>query len=309
MFIIVILYALFASTFSLGKMILQYTQPFFLVGCRMTLAGIILIGYYNFFEKNKVTFNKELYWLYLQATLFIIYIPYTLRYWGLQHMPSAQAALLYNLGPFISYIIACLFYEEVVSLQKVCGLIIGFGGIVLLLSTNNSQFSQEIGFMSLPQLAMVFSITSLSYGWIIMSKLLKSHNHPPALINGISMLCGGILGLTTAYFYEPNSLPITEYAPFITILITIIIISNLICHNLYASLLKRYTPTMLAYASFLSPCFTAFYGWLFLQETLSINFFIATCIIFAGLIIFYQHEIQANMRKQKKVILEKSFNG
>ena len=306
MMIIVLLYALLASTFSLGKIILHYTQPFFLVGIRMTLAGIILLAYYSLFEKNKVIFEARLLWLYVQAILFIIYIPYTLRYWGLQHVTSSQAAFLYNFGPFISYIIACTMYKEEVSWQKIGGLVIGFAGLLVLLLSNNAiAFSSECYCISIPHIAILCSITSLSYGWVIMSQLLKDHQHPPVLINGISMLGGGLLGLTTAYFCEQTRSPITEYRPFLVLLIIIIIISNLICHNLYASLLKRYTPTMLACASFLSPCFTALYGWLFLKEPLSLHFFIAITAVLLGVLTFYLQEIRIIFKKRNSLITEK----
>ena len=40
-----VLYALFASVFTIGKTALEYTEPLFLVGSRMALAGVIMLVY------------------------------------------------------------------------------------------------------------------------------------------------------------------------------------------------------------------------------------------------------------------------
>lgn len=50
---IIILYALFASTFSLGKILLDFAPPIFLVGIRMTIAGLVLLAY-QYFHKDTV---------------------------------------------------------------------------------------------------------------------------------------------------------------------------------------------------------------------------------------------------------------
>src|SRR5438309_1990146 len=54
MVLVIILYLLFASTFTLGKAALAYVSPFLFIGMRMMLGGSLLLGYYKFGKKQKI---------------------------------------------------------------------------------------------------------------------------------------------------------------------------------------------------------------------------------------------------------------
>ena len=56
---IILLYALFATSFSMGKILLQYSPPIFLNGCRMFIAGSILLLYQYFNPREKFHFKKS----------------------------------------------------------------------------------------------------------------------------------------------------------------------------------------------------------------------------------------------------------
>ncbi|MGE4168036.1 MAG: DMT family transporter [Candidatus Babeliales bacterium] len=291
MFQIVMLYALFASTFSLGKALLSFAQPIFLVGIRMSIAGFILLAYQYFSQSASFRFERKHLSMYVQAILFTCYIPYILRFWGLQYMSSSKASLIYTLGPFITYALGYFLSKEEVTFKKMVGLIIGFFGLmpVLINPTPSEDLMGGIGFFSWAELSIVLSISSLSYGWIVVRKFIKDYNYEPAMINGISMFIGGVLALATSLIYEPQT-EIIDPLRFTLILGIIIIVSNLICHNLYGSLLKRYSPTFVSFASFLTPLFAAFYGWVFLHEKISWDFLLSALAVFVGLAIFYQDE-------------------
>ncbi len=294
MVLIVILYALLGGTFSLGKVLVAYAQPFFLVGIRMFTAGLLLLIYQYLQRDATFKFEKKHWSLYLQVILFTIYFPYFLRFWGMRYMPSSKASLLYSLSPFFSYFFSYIFCQEKITAQKIIGLLIGFFGFLPFLSSSNtSNFHYGI---SWPEVAIILSVSSMSYGWIIVRKLMKENNYAPGMINGISMTCGGLLALVTSLLLESHT-AIDDPTIFFSILAIIILISNLICHNLYANLLKEYSPTFLAFAGFLTPLFTAFYGWFFLHEVISWSFLTSCLCIFVGLTIFYQDEL-----KQKIIV-------
>ena len=213
-------------------------------------------------------------------------------------MPSSKASLIYTLGPFASYALGYFMVGEKVTFKKILGLTIGFFGLlpVLVVPAPQENLIGGIGFFSWPEISIVLSICSLSYGWIIMRKLIKDNNYSPAMVNGISMFAGGILALITSWIFEPKAV-ITDPLHFMGILAIIIIVSNLICHNLYGTLLKKYSPTFLSFASFLTPLFAAFYGWLFLSEKIPWAFFISTIFVFFGLTVFYQDEFHKSKQE------------
>jgi drug/metabolite transporter (DMT)-like permease len=301
MVLIVVLYALLAGTFSLGKMILAYTQPIFVVGMRMSIAGALLILYHFIINRTTLRIQKNHIGLFIQATFFTIYIPYLLRYWGLVYLSSSKACLLYNFGPFVTYFFSYLLCSEKVTVKKIAGLIIGFLGLLPLVINSSWDSNNNHGLFILPELALLTAVSSMSYGWLIIHRLINKNNYPPSMTNGVIMFAGGILALITSLLFEDANLYITDFVPFTTILVTIIIVSNLICHNLYGALLRIYTPTMLSFTSFLSPLFAAFYGWLFMHETISLCFYLSALVIFIGLWLFYSDELKQNSLAKIKI--------
>lgn len=292
MILIVILYAIFASTFTLGKLVLVYTQPIFLVGIRMSIAGLMLLAYrFNYARANGLLSRKYL-GFYIQTILFTVYFPYLLRSWALLYLPSSKASLLYTVAPFVSYIFSFMFNIERFAWQKLLGIVIGFCGMMPMLLGQSSSSVSCIAIFSLPSLAIVVGVCAQSYGWIVMRTLIKELECCPIVINAISMLGGGIIALITSGIMERNTVYVTDFVPFITMLGIIIVVSNLICHNLYATLLKKYTPTMLAFASFLSPLFASLYGWLFMNEVVGWQFYATIIMVLIGLVIFYCQELK-----------------
>lgn len=301
MYLLVVLYALLAATFSLGKVLLSYTQPIFLVGVRMSVAGSILLLYHAYTNHATFKIKKNDILLFAQAMLFTIYIPYILRYWGLLYLSSSKACLLYNFGPFISYTLSYILCDEKITVKKCIGLLIGFCGLLPIIGKSAATTALTSSFF-MPELALLISVSSMSYGWLIIHRLINSHAYEPSFVNGISMFFGGLLALATSYFTESPALLITDLMPFLTLLIIIVIVSNLICHNLYGNLLKKFTPTMMSFASFMSPLFAALYGWLFMAEQLTFDFFMATITVFIGLALFYHDEMNQGMGIKKKAL-------
>ncbi len=292
MFFIVLLYALFAGTFSLGKLILAYTQPIFLVGVRMSIAGMLLLGYHYIIDRRTSRISKYDYWLFVQAIIFANYLPYMLRYWGLAYVPSSKACLLYNFGPFVTFVLSYFMYTEKVTIKKVLGLIIGFVGLIPLVNKGGGCAADSYPIAWLPDLAIICATAASSYGWLIIHQLIRKQQYTVPFINGMTMGIGGFLALATSIFMERQTGFVTDFVPFLTILAVIIVISNLVCHNLYASLLRKYSPTLISFAQFLSPIFAALYGWLFLHEPITWQFIISASVVFCGLSLFYQEELR-----------------
>ena len=113
------------------------------------------------------------------------------------------------------------------------------------------------------------------------------------MANSLGMLIGGVMALVHSLMVENwNPIPVTEFIPFLECAIALLIISNIICYNLYGSLLKRFSATFMSFAGFTTPLFTALFGWFFLGETVSLLSFFSGIVVFAGLTVFYQDELR-----------------
>ena len=105
------------------------------------------------------------------------------------------------------------------------------------------------------------------------------------------MTAGGIFALFSAWCI--GDLPQLSHSnEFVFWLMYVVLVSNVFCHNLYSHLLKKYSATLMAFASFLTPIFAAFLGWAFLHETISWHFYVSTIIVLTGLYIFYKDELK-----------------
>jgi len=291
MTLIIILYALFASSFSMGKILLKYTNPIFLVGIRMFIGGLILLAYQYISPRQSFYLKKKHIWLFVQIILFGVYFNYILRFWALNSLTSSKTCFIYNLAPFMSAIYSYYFFKEKITKGKLAGLIIGFFGMIPILLTSSSaeQSIGEFSFISLPELAVIVSVALHAYSWVVMRKLIRDKNYSPTLVNGFTMTAGGILALITS-FAQGKFFPVTETGPFFSWLAAVIIISNIICFNLYGSLLKRYSATFLSFAGFLAPLFAALYGWGLLGEKITWHFYASSVLVFVGLYLFYKEE-------------------
>lgn len=297
MYLVIILFALFASLFTLQKGALNFSEPFFLVGFRMSLAGILLLAYAKFTHKSKKFKLAHLKTLIL-LSLFQIYLANICEIWSLKYMASSKACLFFSLSPFLSALIAFVALKEKISYKKWLGMIIGFIGLIPILFNQTQQefFSGNIFMFSYAELALLIAIASSVYGWIALKKIIQDLDYSPIFANGISMFIGGILALLHSFLIGENWTPfpikINSTIQFLSLSILMCIISNIICYNLYGILLKRFTATFMSFAGLITPLFASLFGFIFLQESISWHYFASMGFFIVGLTIFHQEEIK-----------------
>ena len=293
MFFVFLLYALFASVFTLSKTGLEFTLPFFLVGSRMLVAGLLLLGYLFLFRREQLRISRQQFQKILSLALFNIYLTNMLEFWGLQYLTSSKACFIYSLSPFVSALLGSFILTEKISTLKWVGMLIGFAGMlpILLAQTTAEERAGEFFYFSLAELAVMGAAVASCYGWIILKQLVFDEGLSPILANGVSMTIGGAMALMHSYVAEPwNPLPITDVVPFLECAIALIVVSNLICYNMYGWLLKRFSATFMSFAGLSTPLFAALFGWLFLGEVITWPFYVSLAIVSGGLFCFYQEE-------------------
>ncbi len=264
----------------------------------MFLAGSILLTYQFLWKKECIYIKKKHLWLYAQIIFLGIYAAYVFRFMGLKYLTSTKTAFLFNSSPFFTAIYSYIFFNDRMTKKQWLGLIIGFLGLIPILLTSSpiEQEWGEIFFISWPELAILIGVALHSYSWIVVRKLVKEKAHTPLIVNGITMFGGGIVALITAPLIEgfaPIVKPLEHIVPFLGWLSFVVIISNIICYNLYGHLLKKYSATFISFSGFLVPIFAALYGWGLLSEKITWQFYVSSLIVFIGLYLFYQDELKS----------------
>jgi drug/metabolite transporter (DMT)-like permease len=295
MLFIILLYAGFASVFTISKTGLEHAQPFFFVGSRMLLAGLLMLAYQGIFQKQEFKFKKVHFWRIFRLAAFNIYLTNVFEFWGLQYLTSFKTCFIYSLSPFVSALLSYLMFNETMTNKKWVGLCIGFAGFIpiLLSQTTTEEAAGQVLFFSWAELSVMVAAVSSVYGWILLRQLVRENEYSPLMANGLSMLIGGFLALLHSFYVEDwNPIPIFNLFPFLECALLLILISNLICYNLYGYLLKKYSATFISFAGFITPIFSAMFGWFYLNEVMTWPFYLSTIIVFAGLLLFYQEELK-----------------
>lgn len=285
---IIALYGILASTFTIGKLLLNYLPPIFLIGLRMSIAGSIIL-LINWMVGYKKSMSKSDILLFVVISFIHILIPYTTEFIGLETMSPACAALMYNLTPFFTAFFSYLIFNEYMTLKKWTGFLIGLMGVLYTIPHENILCYQTL---NVGYFCMLASVISCSLGWTLVRKLLKK-GYTSLQINGFAMLMGGLEALVVAHWFEVK--PVYhwyENINFWLLFFAIIIISNFIFYNLYGLLLRQYSATLLSFVGFLTPLFTALYDFIFLGISVSPEFYVATVIVAYGIYIFYQEELR-----------------
>ncbi len=295
MWLILLMNALFALSFTIAKAVLDYGKPLFFVGVRMVVAGTILMCYIRWAQgRQSLRIARKDWGMLALLTLTHIYFTYVLDLLALQHMSSFKGAFLYNLSPFITAFFSYFYFAETMTPKKWIGLAIGFSGFLPEIMSNVTNTQEGAGFaVSWAEIMMIGSVVAASLGWVILRNLVKK-NYTPFALNGIAMLVGGLASLLTSALYERWDLgsPVFALKPFSMLTALIIVVSNLVLYNMYGFLLKKYTATFISFTGFVIPLFAALFGWFFLHETVSWHFAFSVLVVTTGLWLFYSEDLR-----------------
>ncbi len=294
MFLVILEYLILASTFTIAKATLFYAKPFFIIGFRMTLAGILLLGFKYFTDKRSLKIYKSDWWLFLKTSLFHIYLAFILEFWALQYLTSSKTNLIYSTTPFIAAVLAYFIFAEKLSKQKSVGMLIGLFGLIpiFLTQTDPRESAMQLFSFSVPELVLLGAVFSATYAWFVIKKLLIK-GYSLVVINGVAMLIGGIFALFTSFIFEGiKTSPVFDLWPFLFWVLLLILVANIISYNLYTWLIKHYSITFVTFAGFLCPVFGGFLGWFFLGEHITWHYYFALACVTVGLYVFYKDEIK-----------------
>jgi len=102
-------------------------------GVRFTLAGLLVIAFGSIQKKKFLVPKPRNMWRVLLVALFQTAMQYTFFYIGLAHVSGVKSSVLNGLGVFFTILSACfIFRTEKFNLVKLCGCLLGFGGVILI---------------------------------------------------------------------------------------------------------------------------------------------------------------------------------
>lgn len=275
--VFILLGIIWSSSFLWIKIGVQEVGPMSLVAFRM-LFGALTAGAIAYFQR--IPFSRD----WKDWGIFAIFgplslaIPVFLISWGEQTIDSAVASILNATVPLFTLIIAHFWIQDdKITFQKTLGLLIGFGGVMILLSKDlmASENASLIG-----QIAVI--LASLFYGLSAVG-IRKYTTHINNVMRGVGLLTTSailmwVVGPIFEKPFEVPQLPIT----WIAALWLGILGSGLAMIMMYY-LIHEIGPTRASLVTYLFPIGGVLLGVLFLNEQLSWQLIAGTILIIMSL--------------------------
>lgn len=207
-----------------------------------------------------------------------IVIPFGAIAWGTQYIASGLSAILNATMPLFTFGIAALLGEEPLNFRRVLGLILGFGGILVL-----TWPKLEAGGRSEVWGQAAIVLASLSYAAAILYAKRHLAQETPLLTAFGQVSMGFLLLAPLALVESPWQQAFTSRA--VGAVLAIGAIGTGMAYILYYRLLREVGPTATSLVTYIVPLFGIFWGRIILQEIFSWHAFAALVLIFASLIL------------------------
>lgn len=270
---------IWSSSFLWIKIGVQEVGPMALVAFRM-LFGALTAVVAVFYQKLEWPRDRQTWIVYAILGPTSLAIPIFLISWGEQTIDSAVASILNATVPLFTLIIAHFYlHDDKMTPQKVLGLLVGFAGIVILLSKDltASAHNSVIG-----QAAVI--LASLFYaGSAVWARKVTAHVQgavraaAPLLTATIFMW---VLGPFLETPFKIPALPITWVAA-----LWLGVLGSGIAMILNYYLLHEIGPTRTTLVTYVFPPGGVILGVIFLNEQLSWQLFAGAALIIASLVV------------------------
>jgi drug/metabolite transporter (DMT)-like permease len=277
-FIFLLLGAIWSSSFMWIKIAIQEVGPITLVAFRVLfglLFGVAVISIQH--VRWPRTFKAWLPFLVLGVTN--LAIPFFLISWGEQSIDSAVASVLNATVPLFTIVIAhFLLRDDKMTLPKVVGLLIGFFGVVDLLSRDIGASPSSLFGQAAVVLAAIFYASSAIY-------VRKTTEKTPGVLRSAGPMVSATLVMWLAVFFIERPVEIPHLSLTWIALLFLGVLGSGFAFVLSYYLIHEIGPTRSTMVSYLFPLGGVILGVTFLHEKLTWQLISGAALIIASLVI------------------------
>ena len=260
--------------FTLAKAGMNEFPPLFLMGLRFSLASLVLVWFVTFPQGQL----KQIFWIsFIGSTL-----QYGLTFTGLSMIDASLAIIIIHLEVPFAVLLAALFLKDKPSKQRILGMLISFGGILLIAGQPSLN----------GQMLAILLTTSGALMWAFGQIMVKRLKNPPsgfALTAWIGVFSGPqmILG---SFIFEESQLQSLTQASWIGwgVILYLAIIMTALGYGIWYLVLSRNQVSKVMPVMLLLPVFTIISSMLLLGERPTSIIFLGGAVVLGGvaLIVF-----------------------
>ncbi|AOW16138.1 multidrug transporter [Polaribacter vadi] len=271
------IYVVWGSTYLFNKIAVTELSPFFLASIRFSVAGILMI-FLAFILKQPLKITKKQFFNSMIASFFFLIYGNGVFVWALRYVDSGFGALMASTQPLFVLFLLRLIDRKPFQKKSIIGVILGMFGMYLLVSQKELITSEG----TLLGVFMILTcVLSWSYGSVFVSKadLPKSF----MVTTGYQMLVAGfVLFLASLSFNEVWLSPLYWSTNVQISMILLIVFGGIVAFTAFNYLLKNVSTEKVSTSAYVNPVIALFMGWYFLEETLTTQSIVASCILLTG---------------------------
>jgi drug/metabolite transporter (DMT)-like permease len=274
--VFILLGAIWSSSFMWIKIAVQEVGPITLVAFRVLfglLFGIVVIIIQG--VQWSRSFKEWSPLLLLGITN--VAIPFFLISWGEQSIDSAVAAILDATVPLFTILIAhYLLHDDKITFPKVLGLLIGFAGVIVLMSKDiGASFGSLLG-----QLAVVLACAFYA-GSSVFAR--RTTENTPSILRSAGPLVSATVIMWLATFFVESPVEIPQLGLTWIALLFLGILGSGLAFVMSYYLIHEIGPTRTSMVTYLFPLGGVILGVAFLNEELSWQLLAGAVLIIASL--------------------------
>ena len=269
---LLLLATLWGGSFLLMRIAAPAVNPLWLVEIRVLVAGLSLLAL--LVKANLAGKLRQ----HLISLLILgginSAIPFILFAFAAIYLPAGFAAILNALAPIFGTVIAFLWLKESFTFSRLLGLILGFGGVVVLIGLTDMPLT--ISFVLAVGAGL---LGSLMYAIAAAYTQQNFTGVPPLAIATGMQLGAAVILLPFLPFTLPQTIPNLQV---ITVILALALFSTALAYILYFRLLTNIGVTKTLTVTYLIPIFAMIWGWLILKEPITQSMAIGCGLILLG---------------------------
>jgi len=267
---------IWSSAFTSAKILVTAASPLMVLSLRFFISGLLGIALARMLGQ-KIQLNKGEWTVVVIIGISQNAIYLAFNFIAMQWIEASLAAIIASLLPLVVAAVCWIFLGEKTGFKGMLGLIVGFGGVLVIMLDKLSSSNASLG-MTL----CLIAVAALAGATLYVGRMM-SLNKNVVMIVGLQMLVGSITLFPFSLIFETWS--IEWSTSFVLAFLYTTLVPGLFGTLIWFFLVRRIGPVKAATFHFLNPFFGVLVAALILSEPLSISDGIGVTIIMAGILL------------------------
>ena len=284
---------IWGTSFFWIKIGLREVGPFTVVFFRVAFATLGLALFFLFTRKK---FPLKYWWLYLILGFMNVAMPFVLISWSEEHITSGLASVMNSTQPLATALIAAIFIkEERLTLQRSLGLLVGFSGVILLMS---NRLSNGISDQGMGILAMVVAVFGYA-GSAVFARLNNRGVKPES--QALGQMSFGLLFIIPAMLVVEDPFILPKLPVSYVAFAWLGLLGSFVASIIWYQLLNEIGPSRVSMTTYLLPLIGITLGAVVLHEQVDWRLLVGGALIILGIIVVNRKAIRSRLARPVEV--------